>query len=166
MHSLLNFDNVMFTGKLAGMPTVFTHYSDPDYIPSRFYESKFKNGQGARTQDVIYDVLRMYKDTFPGIHAYVAETDKGYVAELQLAGETWCAILLRRKNGILYIKAGVIDDNDIISSFTLDNSTKKLILLGLMPEILKENEAHSIYDTMSNFLEWDPEDQDLSLIHI
>ena len=65
MHSLLNFDNVMFTGKLAGMPTVFTHYSDPDYIPSRFYESKFKNGQGARTQDVIYDVLRMYKDTFP-----------------------------------------------------------------------------------------------------
>lgn len=160
MYSLLNFDNVIFTGKLAGMPTVFTRYANPDYVPSRFYESKFKSGQGARTQNVIYDVLRLYKGTFPGVHAYVAETDKGYAVELQQSGETWCALLLRRRNGALYIKAGIIDDNDIVRSFTLDNSTKKLILLGLMPKILEENEAHSIYDTMSNFLEWDPEGQD------
>lgn len=157
MFSLLKFDNLQFPGKLSGMQTIFTNY-DPSYVPSRFYKERFNRGQGARTQDIIYDVLRIYKGT-SGTKGYSAETTDGYIAEIQEDG-IQCAALLRKKDGSFYIKAGVIDENDVVRALTLDNNSKKLILLALMPEILKEQEAHEIYDSMSNFLEWDPDSED------
>ena len=137
MFSLLNFDNVTFEGKLAGIPVMFTNFTDPDYVPSKFYEDRFKRGMAARTQDVIYEVLRMYKGTLPNMEAYVAETKKGYIAEIKTGNTVSCAMLLRKRDGSFYIKAGIIDENDVISSFKLDGSTKNLIMLALMPEILK-----------------------------
>lgn len=160
MFSLMNFDNVVFEGKLANMPILFTNFSDPNYEPSKFYAQKFARGMAARTQDVIYDVLKIYKGTYPKIKGFVAETNKGYAAELQDGNDTYCCHLLKKKDGSYYIKATVIDENDITTSFHLDNSSKKLILLALMPEILKETEARGIYDTMSDFLEWDVDAQD------
>lgn len=158
MFSLLKFDNVQFSGKLSGMQTIFTNF-DPTYTPSKFYKDRFNRGQGARTQDVIYDVLRIYKGTSK-IKGYTAETTDGYIAEIQIQNETLCAAVLRKKDGSFYIKASTIDENDIARAFTLDNSNKMLILLALMPEFLKEQEAHEIYDSMSNFLEWEPEAED------
>lgn len=161
MFSLLNFDNVTFEGKLSKMQTIFTSFVAPSgYQPSKFYEEKFKRGQAARTQDVIYDVLRIYKGTFNGIKGFTAKTNKGYIAELKENNETACIQLLYKKDKTLYIKAGIVDENDVVKSFKLDRESKKLVLLALMPLFLEEEEAHQIYDTMSDFLEWEVDAED------
>lgn len=161
MFSLLNYDNVEFSGKLSGMKTLFTNFACPEgYQPSKFFESRFRRGMAARTMDVIYDVLRLYKGTYAGCTAFVAETLEGYIAEIQDGNYVTCLMLNKKKDGTLYIKAGIIDDNDVVKTFNLDASSKRLVLLGLMPLLLSEDEAHQIYDTMSDFLEWDVDAED------
>lgn len=161
MFSLLNFNNVTFEGKLSGMTTMFTNFAAPEnYHPSKFYEDKFKRGMAARTQDVIYEVLRIYKGTLNGIKGFVAKTNKGYIAELKENNETACIQLLYKRDKSLYIKAGIIDDDDVVKNFKLDGNSKKLVMLALMPLFLEEEEAHQIYDTMSDFLEWDTDAED------
>lgn len=160
MFSLMNFDNVIFEGKLAGMTTFFSILrGNSDYEPSKYFLPKWQRGMAARTQDIIYDVLRLYKGT-SSLKGYVAQTARGYIAEIQDSSSTACAYLLRKRDGSLYIKATNIDENDIATSFELNGNTKKLILLALMPVILEEEEAKNIYDTMSDFLEWDVDAED------
>lgn len=158
MNSLLNFDNVKFNGKLEGMPTLFTNLSST-YVPSKYYEDRFKKGIGVRTMDALYEALCLYKNTVVN-QAFVAATPKGYLAEIQTNTMDLCCATLRKKDGSYYVKAASIDENDIMTSVSFDRGTKILILLALIPEILKESEAKSLYDTMSDFLEWDTEADD------
>lgn len=160
--NLINFDNVSFDGKLAGMPTIFTSTQrNSTYVPSKYYEERYKKGQIVRTMDIIYDVLRMYKGTYPDVTAYCAESAKGYVAEMQHKnGEVSVIHIMKKRDGSYYCKASIIDENDVCTKFILDNDNKSLILLGLMPLILSDQEASDIYSKMSDFLEWDPDDND------
>lgn len=160
--NLINFDNVVFTGKLAGMPTIFNPMqTNSTYVPSKYYEERYNKGMIARTMDIIYDVLRMYKGTYPGVKAYCAETKKGYVAELQWDnGDVSAIYILKKRDGSYYCKASVIDENDVCTKFIINNENKSLVLLGLMPLLLADQEASEIYSKMSDFLEWDPDAQD------
>lgn len=160
--NLINFDNVVFTGKLAGMPTIFNPMqTNSPYVPSKYYEERYNKGMIARTMDIIYDVLRMYKGTYPGVKAYCAETKKGYVAELQWDnGDVSAIYILKKRDGSYYCKASVIDENDVCTKFIINNENKSLVLLGLMPLLLADQEASEIYSKMSDFLEWDPDAKD------
>lgn len=153
----MKFDEVTFSGKLEGMNTLYVKGLTPNYIPSKYFQSRYDKGQGARTMDIIYDVLRLYKGTADN-KAFVAEYNKGYIAEVQEKEQTICASLLKKKDKSWYIKGCSIDENDISSSLILDNSTKIVVMLALMPLILEDEEAKEIYDTMSDFLEWSEDD--------
>ena len=169
--NLCNYDNITFEGKLSGMNTIFMKIGNPGYIPSKYYQRKWDLGVPARTMDSLYEAIRLYKSGSSGktspvkigdksYGSYVAATNKGYIAELQEDSMTTCIILGKKRDGSLYIKGMNINNNDISSSLTLSQDTKKIIFLALMPIILQETEAHQIYDTMSDFLEWDPEADD------
>lgn len=157
MNSLLNFDNVELSGHLSTVQTVYTSVTSAGYTPSRFYADRFRKGLGARTMDALYDALRMYKSG----DAFVASTNKGYAAEMPLSNNNrLCCVILNRKDGTKYVKAVSVDENDISTAMTFSRDVKILILLGLIPEILNEPEAKEIYDSMSDFLEWEPDAED------
>lgn len=160
--NLINFDNVVFEGKLANMPTLFNSMQkNSSYVPSKYYAERYNKGAVVRTMDIIYDVLRMYKGTYPDVKAYCAATKKGYIAEMQYKnGEVMVIHILKKKDGSYYCKASVIDENDVCTKYIISNENKSLIMLGLMPLILADQEACDIYSKMSDFLEWDPDDND------
>lgn len=156
--SLLNFDNVTFSGKLSGMKTIFTAGSG--YTPSVYYKKRFDRGIPARTMDIIYDVLRIYKGTFPNLKSYVVETNKGYAAEILRGTDADCAMILKKKDGTYYIKASSMDENDVMTVLSLSGISREVVLLALMPLILEDEEAARIYNEMSDYLEWDEDAQD------
>ena len=47
--------------------------------------------------DIIYDVLRIYKGTYPGVRAHCTETKMSYVAELQWDDGDVSAIYILKK---------------------------------------------------------------------
>lgn len=158
--SLLSYDNVTFEGRLQGMKNFFIKFdpADKDYIPAKAYASRYDRGQAARTMDVIYEALRLYKGTLPGYDGYVAECSKGIIAEVRKGSVSICMMLLKKKDSSYYIKGSTVDENDLVTGLSLtngDKETKMAILFALMPLFLKDEEAHKIYDTMSDFLEWD-----------
>lgn len=159
---LINFDNVIFEGKLAKMPTLFSSMKkNSSYVPSKYYAERYNKGGVVRTMDIIYDVLRMYKGTYPSIKAYCAKTKQGYVAEQQKAnGEVTVVHILRKRDGSFYCKASVIDGDGIAIKYIMTSDNKSLVLLGLMPLILADQEALDIYNKMSDYLEWDPDSDD------
>ena len=163
--SLLNYDNVEFEGRLQGMKTIFMKI-DPaskDYIPAKAYASRYERGQAARTMDVIYEALRIYKGTLPDYEGFVADTTKGFISEIRKGDNTLCVMMPKKKDGTYYIKGSVIDSSDITVGLTLnkgDKDAKILLLFTLLPLILQDEEAHDIYDTMSDFLEWNVDSED------
>lgn len=159
--NLINFDNVVFDGKLVNMPTIFNSMQKNSYIPSKYYEERYRKGVVVRTMDIIYDVLRMYKGTYPNVGAYCAETKKGYIAEIQYKnGDVSVINILKKRDGSYYCKASVIDENDVCMKFIINNENKSLVMLGLMPLILADQEAADIYSKMSDFLEWSSDAND------
>lgn len=156
MYSLLNFEDVKFSGKLEGMKTIFTMFDS--YSPSKYYESKLNAGSPARTQDTIYEVLRLYKGT-SSLERFVAQTNKGYVSEY-VSENSSVVTTLSLKKGVYEVKTASCDENDVIQTIKDPMAAKLSILLTLMPEILKDDEAKQIYDTMSDYLEWEPDSDD------
>lgn len=155
--SLINFDNVVCSGKLTGMPTVFDQFHKV-YVPSKYYEKKFKMGCPARTQDTIYEGLRLYKGTSTE-QRFIAKTNKGYISEYKCGNDSIITILTEKK-GCYEVKAAMLDENDILTPIKEPSKAKLGIILTLLPEILSDEEAHAIYDTMSDFLEWDTDADD------
>ena len=74
-----------------------------------------------------------------------------------------CIFIGKRYHGPHYVKAGIINELGVIQSFNFTKENKIPILLALMPLFLEDEETKQIYDSMSDYLEWDV---DLSLIHI
>lgn len=163
--SLLNYDQVDFKGKLQGMKTIFMKI-DPasaNYKPSKLYASHYEKNIAARTMDVLYETLRIYKGTMPGYEGFVAQTSKGLVSEIRRGTDTLCVMMPQRKNGVYYIKGSTINENDIATGLTLnkgDRDAKIALLFTLLPLFLQEEEAHVLYDTMSDYLEWDEDSDD------
>ena len=157
-YSLLNFDNVTFEGKLSTMRTLFL--PSADYEPSKYAKNRYMRGQAMRTMDVIYNVLRIYKGT-DNSERFVGKVkgSDSYASEMEFQGKTLITIL-NEKNNTLYIKAGTIDENDVIQGTTLNADTKAGVMLTLMPVILQDEEAKDTYDKMSPFLEWDDDAED------
>lgn len=165
MFSLFNFDNVVFEGKLQGMNTMFCKL-DPNsngYIPAKAYAARYDRGMMARTMDVLYEALRIYKGTLKGYEGFAADTAKGLISEIRTQNKDICLMLPKKKDGTYYIKGCSIDENDILSGLTLnkgDREAKTALLFTLLPLLLLDEEAHEIYDTMSDFLEWDVDSED------
>jgi len=157
MKDLLKFDDLQFGGKLAGMPVIFTQF-DMGYVPTKLYSKKFQRGSAARTQDIIYDILKIYKGTISE-KRFCAETKNGYVSEFEDNGKT-IVTKLSSKGDIFEYSVNEMDENDILKPVSDENLMKKGIILSLMPLILSEKETHEIYDTMSDFLEWDENAED------
>lgn len=163
--SLLNYDGIPFQGKLKGMKTIFMKL-DPeskDYTPAADYASRYERGQAARTMDVIYEALKLYKGTLPDYEGFAAETANGFISEVRKGDDTLCISLNRKKDGTYYIKGSVVDTNDIVKGLILnkgDKNAKIALLFTLLPLFLQNQEAHEIYDTMSDFLEWDVDQDD------
>ncbi len=155
---LLNFDNVVFAGKLAGMKTNFMQGEDKKYEVSKYAKTRFIRGQAMRTMDVLYEALRAYKGTSTD-ERFVGKTATGTCSELKVGDNTQVTILTL-KAGKYSIKGGTIDENGIISGITIGPDTKAGIMLALMPIILADDEAKDVYDKMSNFLEWDADAED------
>ena len=155
---LLNFDNVNFAGKLAGMNTVFMQGSDKKYEVSKYAKNRFLRGQAMRTMDVLYEVLRAYKGTST-TERFVGKTANGTVSELKV-GDVTQVTILTQKAGKYSIKGGTIDENGIIQGITIGPGTKAGIMLALMPIILSDAEAKGLYDDMSNYLEWETDAED------
>ena len=156
MVSLLNFDNVTFGGRLSGMQTVFQ--PGTNYEPSAYAKTRFQRGQAMRTMDVIYNALRAYKGTST-VDRFVGEASDALISEVKLGDKTQVTVLTKKANKFA-IKSSLIDENGVISGIVLDSETKLGIMLALMPEILKDEEAKDTYDKMSTFLEWDEDAED------
>ena len=155
-YSLLNFDNVSFNGKLSNMTTLFA--PGTNHEPSKYAKTRFMRGQAMRTMDVIYKVLRIYKGT-DGMDRFVGLAGANPVSEMEFDSKTLITELV--KKGDKYsIKAGTVDENDVIQGINLDQNTKVGVMLSLMPIILSDEEAKDIYDKMSPFLEWDEDAED------
>lgn len=165
MFSLLSFDNVEFEGKLQDMKTMFCKL-DPDsisYVPAKAYAGRYDRGMMARTMDVLYEALRIYKGTLKDYEGFVAESAKGLISEIRTKNKDICLMLPKKKDGTYYIKGCVIDENDILTGLTLnkgDREAKTALLFTLLPLLLLDEEAHEIYDTMSDFLEWETDSED------
>ena len=156
-YSLLNFNNVTFEGKLKGMPVAYDQFN-PKYTPSKYYEKKFKMGVPARTQDTIYEGLRLYKGTSTE-QRFIAKTNKGYISEYKTGTDSIVTILTLKK-GAYEVKSALLDENDILTPLKDSAKAKLGIILTLLPVILSDEEAHTIYDTMSDYLEWDTDAED------
>lgn len=161
--NLLKFDNISFEGKLKGMDTIFLAQtaSMQEYTPTQKYRQKFLTVP-AKTMDVLYEVLRAYKGTSQTvINAGCASTNNGYVAEI-CAGTSpdvkTVVAVLRKRDGSYYVKAASITKDEIIISIpNADNDldVRFTVMLALMPLFLQDAETFQIYNTMSDYLEWD-----------
>lgn len=158
-YSLLNFDNVSFGGKLSAMKTIFHPADAANYEPSMYAKNRFLRGQAMRTMDVIWEVLRAYKGT-SNVERFVGMAKDSLVSEVKMIDDSTQVTVLTKRADKYSIKSSTIDENGIISGITIGSETKLGIMLALMPEILKDEEAKDIYDKMSNFLEWDEDAED------
>ena len=162
MNKLLNFDNPHFEGKLANMDTIFTIQLKDimGYQPTKKYTKKFQTVP-AKTMDVLYDTLRAYKGTLPSVNAAVAKIKGGLTAEISDdSGTCTCVFIGKRYHGAHYVKAGIVNELGVIQSFNFTKENKMVILLALMPLFLEDEETKQIYDSMSDYLEWDVDSPD------
>lgn len=162
---MISYDELNFGGHLAGMETWYMNGTAPaSYKPAKAYEQRFFAGQPARTMDVVYDALKMYKGTYKPATGFVAETTAGIISEMTKDGETVTSLLLsKKKNGDYFVKGNEIDGDDISTGIVLkdgDKEQKLLLMFSILPLLLKDAEAQEIYDTMSDFLEWDEDAED------
>lgn len=154
---LLNFDNIQFEGKLKDMDTIFpVQLKDVmGYTPTEKYKKKFLTVP-AKTMDVLYESLRCYKGNLETLNAAVGVVKKGIISEFtDESGFCTCVFIGKKYHGPYYIKAGVINEQGVIQSFTLNRENKIVILTSLIPFFLQDSETKGIYDSMSDYLEWD-----------
>ena len=130
-----------------------------DYEPSKYARTRYLRGQAMRTMDVIWEVLRAYKGT-SNVERFVGQAKDSLVSEAMMKDNTTQVTILSKRADKYSVKSSSIDENAIIKGVAIDSETKLGILLALMPEILKDEEAKEIYDKMSNFLEWDEDAED------
>ncbi len=159
MISLINFDNVQFGGKLSAISPMIMSGTN-GYTPSKYAEAKYQKGQPARIMNSLYDALRIYKNGTSRRYVGVDKYGSSYT-EVEVGKETML-ITLKKFKGTMEIYVCFIDSNEVTRKASNDDiaKNKAAMLVALMPEILKNTEAHEIYDAISNFLDWDEDAED------
>lgn len=147
LKNLLDFSTPL-GGELAQMQTKFKK-GDAFYKASRFNKGTTLRGSMLSTATNLYHVFRIYKE-YERRLAVVSLGKDCYAVELDNAdGSTQIVTSRLNKQGEYEFSACVIGTDGTATNYSLTTYKGTAILLCLMPIILKESEAESIWKNVS-----------------
>lgn len=149
---------VELPGKLKDQNNGFKlRWSQNDVTTIHLPDTVVAQKRALNTDTKFYHILRMMVEKDER-KAFIGQIKNGYVAEIQESDVTQLCIATMKKN-VWNFKVGIMDANGTITAYP-DGKNCTVMLLSLIPEIMRDLEAATIFNEIQPMINLDPDADD------
>ena len=151
---------IRFTSSPADLPgelkNMKPRWSQKDGVSTKYCTN---NAVALATDFDLYGVFEMLANPSSSSSAFIGKTKTGYIAEIIKNGETEQIIMVaENKNKELKFSAAEVENGGVLKQYNADGTRKgSLILVGLFPYFMKDEEFSRLFNEMEGYLKKDPD---------
>ena len=151
---------IRFTSSPADLPgelkNMKARWSQKDGVSTKYCTN---NAVALATDFDLYGVFEMLANPSTTSSAFIGKTKTGYIAEIIKNGETEQIIMVAEsKNKELKFSAAEVENGGVLKQYNADGTRKgSLVLVGLFPYFMKDEEFSRLFNEMEGYLKKDPD---------